>query len=77
MRVLTAQREYLIRTPLKELLEQLDPQTFWQVHRGTVVQAAAIDTVVRDEAGRLSITLCGHTDKLPVSRMFAHRFKAM
>ncbi len=77
VRVLTAQREYLIRTPLKELLEQLDPQTFWQVHRGTVVQVSAIDTVVRDEAGRLSITLCGHTDKLPVSRMFAHRFKAM
>ena len=77
VRVLTAQREYLIRTPLKELLEQLDSEAFWQVHRGTVVQAAAIDAVTRDEAGRLTIALRGHADKLPVSRMFAHRFKAM
>jgi DNA-binding LytR/AlgR family response regulator len=45
VRVLTADHEYLIRTPLKELLPQLDAQAFWQVHRGTVVRAAAIDTV--------------------------------
>ena len=67
VRVLTAEREYLIRTPLKELLEQLDPQTFWQVHRGTVVQAAAIDTVVREEAGRLSITRCDNAQMAPNS----------
>jgi DNA-binding LytR/AlgR family response regulator len=77
VRVLTAQREYLIRTPLKELLDQLDPEAFWQVHRGTVVQAAAIAAVTRDDTGRLTIALRGHADKLPVSRMYAHRFKAM
>ena len=41
VRVITAEREHLIRTPLKELLPQLDPQRFWQVHRGIVVQARA------------------------------------
>jgi DNA-binding LytR/AlgR family response regulator len=77
VRVLTAEHEYLIRTPLKELLPQLDAQAFWQVHRGTVVRAAAIDTVTRDEAGKLSLTLRGRRDKLPVSRLYAHLFKAM
>jgi len=52
VRVLTSEREYLIRTPLKELLEQLDTQVFWQIHRGTVVRALAIDAVNRDEAAR-------------------------
>ena len=70
-------REYLIRTPLKELLPQLDTHTFWQVHRGTVVRANAIDSVTRDEAGRLHLTLRGRADKLPVSRLYAHLFKAM
>ena len=69
--------EYLIRTPLKELLPQLDTNTFWQVHRGTVVRADAIDSVTRDEAGKLNLTLRGRTDKLPVSRLYAHLFKAM
>ena len=45
VRVLTAVHEYLIRTPLKELLPQLDPNAFWQIHRGTVVNAASIDTI--------------------------------
>ncbi|MDR3452829.1 MAG: LytTR family DNA-binding domain-containing protein [Rhodoferax sp.] len=69
--------EYLIRTPLKELLPQLDARTFWQVHRGTVVRADAIDSVTRDEAGKLHLTLRGRADQLPVSRLYAHLFKAM
>jgi DNA-binding LytR/AlgR family response regulator len=77
VRVLTEGHEYLIRTPLKELLPQLDAQQFWQIHRGTVVRAAAIDTVSRDEAGKLSLTLRGSPDKLGVSRLYAHLFKAM
>ncbi len=77
VRVLTPDHEYLIRTPLKELLPQLDAQAFWQVHRGTVVRAAAIDSVSRDEAGKLHLALHGHRDKLPVSRLYAHLFKAM
>ncbi len=77
VRVLTADHEYLIRTPLKELLPQLDAQAFWQVHRGTVVRAAAIDSVTRDEAGKLHLALKGHGEKLPVSRLYAHLFRAM
>jgi DNA-binding LytR/AlgR family response regulator len=77
LRVLTANQEYLLRTPLKDLLPQLDAHIFWQIHRGTVVRASAIDTVTRDEAGKLSLTLRGHKDKLAVSRLYAHRFKAM
>lgn len=77
VRVLTAQREYLLRTPLKELLPQLDGNDFWQVHRGTVVRAAGIDAVTRDEAGKLQLQLRGRKEELPVSRLYAHRFKAM
>ena len=77
VRVLTADHEYLIRTPLKELLPQLDANVFWQVHRGTVVRATAIDSVMRDEAGKAHLSLRGRPEKLPVSRLYAHLFKAM
>jgi DNA-binding LytR/AlgR family response regulator len=77
VRVLTEGHEYLIRTPLKELLPQLDAQRFWQVHRGTVVRADAIDSVGRDEAGKLHLAVRGRKEKLPVSRIYAHLFKAM
>ena len=77
VRVLVAGHEYLIRTPLKDLLPQLDANAFWQVHRGTVVRASAIETVTRDEAGKLFLQLRGRTEKLPVSRLYAHLFRAM
>jgi DNA-binding LytR/AlgR family response regulator len=77
VRVLTEGHEYLIRTPLKELLPQLDARQFWQVHRGTVVRADAIDSVTRDEAGKLHLALRGRPEKLPVSRLYAHLFKAL
>ncbi len=77
VRVLTEKHEYLLRTPLKELIPQLDTQDFWQVHRGTVVRAAAIESVSRDEAGKLSLVLRGLSGKLAVSRLYAHLFKAM
>ena len=77
VRVVTAAGEHLVRTPLKDLLPQLDPQQFWQIHRGTVVRADAIDTVQRDEAGRLHLTLRGCAERLPVSRLYAHLFKPM
>jgi DNA-binding LytR/AlgR family response regulator len=77
VRVLVQGHEYLIRTPLKELLPQLDPQVFWQVHRGTVVRSSAIDSVARDEAGKLHLQLRGRPERLPVSRLYAHLFKAM
>lgn len=77
VRVLTAGHEYLIRTPLKDLQPQLDPTAFWQVHRGTVVRAAAIEAVTRDEAGRLHLALRGRPERWPVSRLYAQLFKAM
>lgn len=77
LRVVAPQREVLIRTPLKELLPQLDPQRFWQVHRGTVVRADAIARVQRDEAGRLWLTLHDRPERLAVSRLHAHQFKPM
>ena len=77
VRVLTARAEYLIRTPLKELVDQLDPQEFWQVHRSTLVRANAIATVVRDELGKLHLNLRGRPERVAVSRLYAHLFKAM
>ena len=69
--------EALIRTSLKELLPQLDPQQFWQIHRGTIVNASAIATAVRDEAGKLSLTLRQHPAQLRVSPLYAHLFRQM
>lgn len=77
VRVLTADREYLIRTPLKQLLPQLDPGAFWQVHRAVVVSVLAIDVVERDEAGRLRLKLKGRPERIDVSRLYAHLFRAM
>lgn len=77
VRVVCADGEVLIRTPLKELLAQLDPQLFWQVHRGTVVRATAVDSVHRDDAGKLQLALRTRKERLPVSRLYAHLFKAM
>lgn len=77
IRVLTPRHEYLIRTPLRELLPQLDSQQFWQIHRATVVQVQAIETVMRDEAGKCWLQLRARPEKLAVSRLYAHLFKAM
>ena len=77
VRVITAAREYLVRTSLRKLLPQLDTQRFWQIHRGTVVRADALATAVRDESGKVLLTLHGHKDKLTASRLYAHLFKAM
>lgn len=77
VRVLLAQSEVLIRTPLKELMPQLDPAVFWQVHRGTVVRAEAIESVTRNEAGRMSLRLRVRPEAFAVSRLYADRFRAM
>lgn len=77
VRVVTTEREYLIRTSLRELLPQLDPQRYWQVHRGTVVRADAIATALRDDSGKVHLTLRGHKDRLVASRLYAYLFKAM
>ena len=77
VRVVTAGHEHLIRTSLRELVPQLDPARFWQVHRGTVVRADAIATAVREETGKVTLTLRGRPEKLTASRLYAHLFKAM
>ncbi|SDH22674.1 LytR/AlgR family response regulator transcription factor [Paraburkholderia phenazinium] len=77
VRVMTAEREHLIRTSLRELLVQLDPQQFWQIHRGTVVRADVIASASRDESGKLTLSLRGHPAKLSVSRLYADQFKGM
>jgi len=77
VRVVTAEREHLIRIPLRELLPQLDPQQFWQVHRGLVVRARAIATAQRDDSGKVFLTLRGRPERLTASRLYAHLFKGM
>jgi len=76
-RVQTAQMEALIKKPIKELIEELDPKQFWQIHRSTLVNATAIAAVTRDFRGRQIVTVKGHTEKLEVSRSFAHLFRQM
>ncbi len=77
VRVVTAQREHLIRTSLRELLPQLDGQQFWQVHRGTVVQARCIASARREESGKVTLALRGRPETLTASRLYAHLFKGM
>jgi DNA-binding LytR/AlgR family response regulator len=69
--------EALIRTPIRELLDQLDPAQFWQIHRATIVNVRAVAGVVRDLRGRQLVTLKNHTEKLEVSRTFTHLFRQM
>jgi DNA-binding LytR/AlgR family response regulator len=75
--VVTAEGEALISTPLKELLARLDPATFWQVHRGTVVNVNAVRSVLRGVAGKLALQLKQRSEKLEVSATYAHRFKQL
>jgi DNA-binding LytR/AlgR family response regulator len=75
--MITGDGEALIRKPIKELYEELDAETFWQIHRGTIVNLRAIARVDRDWRGEPVIVLRERDEKLPVSRTFAHRFKSM
>lgn len=77
VQVQTPKRDYLIRTPLKDLLAQLHLDEFWQIHRGTVVRVSEIEKVQRDESGKLQVKLKNRPDQFTVSRLFAHLFKAM
>jgi len=74
--VVTANGEELIRTSLKELARQL-PERFQQVHRGTIVNLDEVAAAVRDEAGRVSLSLRSRKESLPVSRVYAELFKPM
>lgn len=76
-RVQTASREAFIRKPIKELVEHLDPDKFWQIHRSTLVHVQAIERVERDFRGRQVVHIKGHPQKLEVSRSYAGLFKGM
>jgi DNA-binding LytR/AlgR family response regulator len=75
--VLTRDAELLLRTPLKDLIEQLDPDQFWQVHRGTVVNAKQIVSAHHDLLGKVTLSLKDRAEKVAVSRSYAHLFKQM
>jgi DNA-binding LytR/AlgR family response regulator len=76
-KVVTAAGDAHIKKPIKELFEELDPEAFWQIHRATIVNLRAIAKVERDWRDQPVITLRDRSEKLTVSRTFAHRFKAM
>ena len=76
-RVQTAQVEALIRKPIKELVDELDPQAFWQIHRSTLVNVKAIAGITRDFRGRQIVSVRGHPQKLEVSRSYTGLFKGM
>jgi DNA-binding LytR/AlgR family response regulator len=76
-RVQTASLEALIRKPIKELIDELDPQVFWQIHRSTLVNVKAIAGVTRDFRGRQIVAVKGHKEQLEVSRSYLGLFKGM
>ncbi len=76
-RVQTETYEALIRKPIKELVEELDPEHFWQIHRATIVNVKAVAGVTRDLRGRQLVQLKNYPQKLEVSRNFTHLFKQM
>jgi DNA-binding LytR/AlgR family response regulator len=75
--VQTDKFEALIRKPVRDLAEELDPSLFWQIHRATLVNVNAIEGVTRDIRGRHLVMIKGRPDKLEVSRSFLHLFKQM
>ena len=76
-RVQTASQEFLIRKPIKELVDVLDPKLFWQIHRSTLVNVKAIAGIQRDDRGRQQVLVKARPDKLTVSRSASHLFKGM
>jgi DNA-binding LytR/AlgR family response regulator len=75
--VVTQDRESLIRRPIRELVDELDPDVFWQIHRGTLVNVNAIAGVTRDIAGKLRVKLKNRSETLSVSDPYLHLFRSM
>ena len=76
-RVVLADGEALIKTPIRELLDGLDPEVFWQIHRSTLVNVNAIAGVTRDFRGQAHVKIKGKDESLVVSRIYSHLFKQM
>ena len=75
--VQTVRGEYLLRTPIIDLAQQLNPEQFWQVHRSTLINLNFLAGTRRDESSRLFVRIKGHPRELPVSRAYVHLFKTM
>jgi DNA-binding LytR/AlgR family response regulator len=73
----TLAEQHLIRTPLKELLDQLDQRYFVQIHRGVIVNLRRVERIERDLLGRSKLYLRDHADVLTVSRNYLDQFKQM
>lgn len=71
----TREREHLVNRTLKQLVEELDPEAFWRVHRSYVVNLRAILSVRKIAGGGLEIVLRDHPERIPVSQPYAHRFR--
>ena len=76
-RVALADGEALIKTPIRELIDGLDPEVFWQIHRSTLVNVNAIAAVTRDFRGQAHVKIRGKDESLVVSRIYSHLFKQM
>jgi DNA-binding LytR/AlgR family response regulator len=76
-RVVTSDGEALVRMSLRQLQQQLDPSTFWQVHRSTIVNANAIASVARDFRGHVYLLLKQRPERLAVSEPYHHLFRQM
>jgi len=76
-RIVTASQESLIRKSVRELVTELDPDSFWQIHRSIIVNVAEIARVQRDFRGRIELQLKHRPETLPVSQPYAARFRQM
>jgi DNA-binding LytR/AlgR family response regulator len=75
--VVTADAKSMIRKTIRALASELDPAMFWQVHRSTLVNVHAIDSVIRDDRGNLALRLKHRSEALPVSEAYTHLFHQM
>jgi len=75
--VATDEQESMVRISIRELLDQVDPKVFWQIHRGTLVNVNFIAGVTRDYRGRMALRLKRRTETLPVAEAYAHLFRRM
>jgi DNA-binding LytR/AlgR family response regulator len=75
--VQSTQGEYVIRKTLSELLNELDPEYFWQIHRGTIINLSYLSKTQRDELGNLTVYLRNYEHGLPVARPYVGKFKQM
>ncbi len=75
--VVTADAQALIKKTIKELADELDPTMFWQVHRSTVVNVFAIDSVIRDARGNMTLRLKNRIESLAVSEAYTSQFRQM